>query len=283
MTKSEFLRTLRNGLRSLPDADAERSLTYYIEMIDDRMDDGMTEEEAVAAVGDPAQLAREILRDSGPSSEPSGGAEENRDVIFCPRCSKAVTDGSRFCPRCGYSFEQEPNTVTGNLPEPEGGEPIEQISRSALEAGYDLKWYHFLIRFFIWFQAALNAVGLIMILADVTSGSFGSFFSPLNSGMRSWFYTLMITTVLFIVYLIFTRRALAGWKRYAPRLYLISLFFPFVSRLAAVIVSSVAYYWFGTSGFIPLTRDDLGVLVGGIVLFILNFIYFRKRAELFTE
>lgn len=66
MTKTIFMRTLSERLVSvtperISPTDAMRSLDYYEEMIDDRMEDGMTEEEAVAAVGTPDDVFRAVL------------------------------------------------------------------------------------------------------------------------------------------------------------------------------------------------------------------------------
>ncbi len=61
MTKNEFLSKLRDLLSGLPEPDAQRSLEYYGEMIDDRTEDGLTEEEAVAAIGTPEEIAERII------------------------------------------------------------------------------------------------------------------------------------------------------------------------------------------------------------------------------
>lgn len=61
MNKLDFILELREKLTGLPEEDIEKSLDYYCEMIDDRMEDGLSEEEAVAAVGDPAEIAAQIL------------------------------------------------------------------------------------------------------------------------------------------------------------------------------------------------------------------------------
>ena len=63
MTKNEFLNILhsREELFGLPEEDIERSLSFYEELIDDRIEEGMSEEEAVAAVGDPREIAAQIL------------------------------------------------------------------------------------------------------------------------------------------------------------------------------------------------------------------------------
>ena len=61
MTKSDFLNQLRSRLNGFSQKDIDESLAYYSEMIDDRMEDGANEEEAVAAIGTPAQAAEHIL------------------------------------------------------------------------------------------------------------------------------------------------------------------------------------------------------------------------------
>ena len=63
MTKQEFLDSLRNSLSGLPREDAEERLSFYDEMIDDRMEEGLTEEEAVAGLGTADQIADQILAD----------------------------------------------------------------------------------------------------------------------------------------------------------------------------------------------------------------------------
>ncbi len=61
MTKAEFLSELRTRLVELPQGDIDRSLDFYSEMIDDRMEDGMSEREAVANMGDLTRIADQII------------------------------------------------------------------------------------------------------------------------------------------------------------------------------------------------------------------------------
>lgn len=61
MTKSEFLNGLDARLSALSLSDREQSLEYYAEMIDDRIEDGMSEADAVADIGRPDAIARRIL------------------------------------------------------------------------------------------------------------------------------------------------------------------------------------------------------------------------------
>ena len=58
MTKYEFLEKLKSGLHGLPDKELKSSLEYYGEMIDERIEGGLSEEDAVAQLGDPETVAR---------------------------------------------------------------------------------------------------------------------------------------------------------------------------------------------------------------------------------
>lgn len=64
MNKKTFLWALMDGLSGLPMEDIERSLDYYSEMIDDRMEDGLSEEEAVAAMGPVKEICAQILAET---------------------------------------------------------------------------------------------------------------------------------------------------------------------------------------------------------------------------
>ncbi len=64
MTKMEFLAKIRSGLGSLPADEIQKTHEFYREMIDDMIEDGLTEEEAVAAVGDANEIIKNILSDS---------------------------------------------------------------------------------------------------------------------------------------------------------------------------------------------------------------------------
>ena len=63
MTKLDFLLTLDRRLGVLPDADRKAPLDYYSEMLDDLMESGMTETDAVASLGSVEAIAEEILMD----------------------------------------------------------------------------------------------------------------------------------------------------------------------------------------------------------------------------
>lgn len=61
MDKEVFLQTLRAEISGLPQEDAQRSLEFYREAIEDRIEGGLTEEEAVEALGPVEEITEQIL------------------------------------------------------------------------------------------------------------------------------------------------------------------------------------------------------------------------------
>ena len=64
MNKVEFLAALRRALGKLPSYEVEQTITFYTEMIDDRIEDGMPEADAVAALGSVEAIAAQIIAET---------------------------------------------------------------------------------------------------------------------------------------------------------------------------------------------------------------------------
>lgn len=63
MNRKAFLEALYHLLKSLPKAERQQHIDFYEEMISDRIEDGVSEADAVAALGNPADVAAQILAD----------------------------------------------------------------------------------------------------------------------------------------------------------------------------------------------------------------------------
>ena len=64
MTKNTFLNALRERLAGLPKEDVENRISFYQEMIEDRIDDGLSEEEAVEDIGTIDEVVNDIARET---------------------------------------------------------------------------------------------------------------------------------------------------------------------------------------------------------------------------
>ena len=61
MTKQEFLTQLHFKISKLPQAEIQKSLDYYSEIIDDRIEDGMTETEAIKSLDNMDTIVEQIM------------------------------------------------------------------------------------------------------------------------------------------------------------------------------------------------------------------------------
>ncbi len=63
MNREQFINELRRRLVGLPVEDIDRSVDFYSEMIDDRIEEGLDENEAVASLGNIDDIVGQILSD----------------------------------------------------------------------------------------------------------------------------------------------------------------------------------------------------------------------------
>jgi len=82
MDKQEFLAQLRTAFAGLPRKEMEERLNFYSEMIDDRMEEGLTEAEAVAAAGSVEEIAAQTADTPG-----------NQDKKKYPNPGRRLTGG----------------------------------------------------------------------------------------------------------------------------------------------------------------------------------------------
>lgn len=64
MNKKMFLEALEDRLFQLPGGERKQQMEYYREVLEDKIEDGMSEDEAVASFGDVDKLADDILRNT---------------------------------------------------------------------------------------------------------------------------------------------------------------------------------------------------------------------------
>ena len=67
MNKQEFLKAIKKKLKGLPKNEIEERLSFYSEMIEDKKEEGTTEEDAINELGSVDSVASEILNDNEPS------------------------------------------------------------------------------------------------------------------------------------------------------------------------------------------------------------------------
>ena len=78
MLKQEYLAQLRKGLSGLSQSDIEERVTFYSEMIEDRMEEGLSEEDAVSAVGSVPEIIAQITAETPPAKAETKGTQAKR-------------------------------------------------------------------------------------------------------------------------------------------------------------------------------------------------------------
>jgi len=63
VTKQEFINELEEKLKGLPKKESADRVTFYSEMIDDRVEDGLTEQEAVMEIGEIDDIVKQLINE----------------------------------------------------------------------------------------------------------------------------------------------------------------------------------------------------------------------------
>ena len=156
-----------------------------------------------------------------------------------------------YCSKCGAELKEN-ETVC-----PTCGEAFEKNDETPKEETLKLgmKWYKFNIYFSLFF------VGILTII----SGGL-KLFNYLNFGLAALY-------VFYGVFAICTRFALSSYKKKAP-LMMVAL---------NIIFSCVHVYDFLYNTVVYVEGTPSSAIILGIVLAILNYVYFNKRKHLFVK
>ncbi len=92
MNKKEFIERLCMGLKSLPADEAQKTVLFYSEAINDRMEDGMTEEQAVAAMGSISEIVRELCGIEYTESESADKVSAEDDKVTEYTAAESISE-----------------------------------------------------------------------------------------------------------------------------------------------------------------------------------------------
>lgn len=82
MTQNEFLNKLKIHLAKIPKDEQERIVEYYSEIINDKIDEGKMEEQVIAELGTPEQVAQSVLEDYSDTALPIKRKSHNIGAII---------------------------------------------------------------------------------------------------------------------------------------------------------------------------------------------------------
>lgn len=219
--------------------------------------------------------------------------------MFCRFCGKEIMEGGRFCLNCGKEVAEagmkqeetvQAETVPAESPQM-GGQQAYQPANPQIQVNpvqnHPMAWF----KFVIYFQLFANAV---IMLYNAASGFFGLGYGDdaaliymLCPELKAVDVIYGIVCLCFAVAAILVRQRLAHYKKNAPTLYL--------GFVGAVLASSLLYTFAGIAvlswvspyavkaSIATLAGSIMGTVLSAAIFLPLNYIYFKKRRELFVN
>ena len=218
--------------------------------------------------------------------------------MFCHNCGTQLDDGVAFCHNCGTAIQKPPAAQPApqqpvyqqtapqqpvyqqSVPvQPVYQQPVYQQPVIFMEAP-PMKWFKFLIYFYLWAEAVLNIIGGIGILTGASYQGQADLVYTLIDGLKGFDIFIGLYSIALAGFGIFVRFRLAGYKKNGPLMIMIQ--YIAVAALALIyIIGMNAIVPSYIMEFVDLT-SMYSNLVLSIVFVIVNHIYFKKRAHMFV-
>jgi hypothetical protein len=157
-------------------------------------------------------------------------------------------------------------------------------SDSAVRGGWrelPMRWYKFLIYVALWFSAAVNILGAIPYFTGTSQTEEVLAQFPILSTIDLFYGVLTLGMGVLAIY---TRFALAGYKKNAPSLvvglYAYGLVISLGYNTAVIVITQSAYTQ--VDGIIMVMSIGISAIIN-VAMVICNYIYFKKRKRLFNK
>ena len=199
--------------------------------------------------------------------------------MFCSQCGQQMKDGAKFCAYCGAKAPQQPTRV------PAPGQTV-------VVSDQGMAWY----KFVIWVQLWVSAVIFIGAGITILTGSHYRGRASLVYGLIPSLHTVDIlfglSLLAFAAYCVYTRFALAKFRRSGPTHYLwvygLSIIIPVFYLICVYMVVNNYAGDFVSFSFSDLMGSDsmtelIVYIVIDIIMIVVNKIYFGKRKHLFVN
>jgi len=82
MNKQEFVSALTKKLSGYPEKEVEERISFYVEMIEDQVEEGVSEEEAVSKIGSVDSIASQIMEELGHTENTQTETETEPEIPY---------------------------------------------------------------------------------------------------------------------------------------------------------------------------------------------------------
>ena len=222
--------------------------------------------------------------------------------MYCRFCGKEIPEGGRFCINCGKEVDvtdtaqagvsQTENPAPGARQpwENEYQQPYPRVNPDVLinpAKNYHLAWFKFIIYFQLFANAAVMVYNAVTCLFGLAYGDDAAVVYAVCPGLKVVDVIYGIICLCAAVTAILIRQRLGHYKKNAPVFYMsfvgavmaLGLLYNFAVLAVLNTVSSSVMQ----AGAANMAETVLGTVIGAAVYFPLNYIYFKKRKELFVN
>ncbi|WP_072524397.1 zinc ribbon domain-containing protein [Clostridium sp. Marseille-P3244] len=206
--------------------------------------------------------------------------------MFCRYCGKEIPEGAKFCVGCGREVSAQDNSGQ-NAQQPQNFQAGEQQSWPNPPQIYPMKWFKFIIYFQLFASAVLMAISAIVLITGAQYEGAAELVYLVCPPLKAVDVIYGIVCIAITVCAILIRQRLAHYVKGAPALYI---------GFTAVVMASSLVYLFAAMGALSTVSSDavftatgdivgtvMGTLIGAAIFLPLNYVYFKKRRELFVN
>ena len=203
--------------------------------------------------------------------------KEGGEEMFCRFCGSKIPEGGRFCAACGKSVLSEETEFSRT----------QSGQSQGISGTYPMKWF----KFVIYVQLFLNIVVLLINAVRCTTGLLYCddvyMVYLIFRGLKLVDTAYGVVCLILAVAALIVRQKLAHYKAKAPAMYIgyfiVTLMAGLLYTLASLVVISGVSQGMLSSSIAEYAPEMVGQMVGAVVFVPLNYIYFKKRKELFVN
>ena len=226
--------------------------------------------------------------------------------MFCPKCGNRVNEDAKFCSKCGFNIAAVSGAVPASVPQPvqqPAPQPVQQSApqptsvpqansvpnslyeqklAQAASEGLGMKWY----KFILYVQCILGGfAGIISGVSQILGLQYGdqaSLVYGFYPTLKTIDMTYGIVSILLGILFLCLRFGLKKFKAGSVDAYLI---LPLIEVVALVLYLLAVNVVLDKSLLESemVSSSTIGTVVGYVVFFVINYVYFGHRRHLFNE
>ena len=222
----------------------------------------------------------------------------------CNECGAEFEYKSDYCPFCGSNlpsgYQNTASVSSGFINREEGSNYTPPVAPESL---YSMTWYKFLVNFVLWFSVASNIYSAYLFYTGSVYENFADQIYKMLPELQNLDLFATVYSALAAILSIAVLFSLKGYKKYGPTLLIllylanVGFYLIYMISFGSILSGAESTILYGDkfvqNGYmyqyqLDLTQVNLSMsyilpVISGILMTIINGIYFRNRKDLFVN